>query len=50
MEYSFKAISTLFKGGVLIFEGLRRISIGATEIFCNESRGVNPQRSEHGGV
>jgi hypothetical protein len=29
----------------MIFEGLRKISIYANEIFCNELVGVNPQRS-----
>jgi hypothetical protein len=40
MEYSLKPISILLRGGGLIFEGLRRISIYAIEIFCDKFLGV----------
>jgi len=58
MGYSLKTLSIRFRGGALIFEGLRKILIYANEIFCNEFGGVpachlagrNPQRPEHCGI
>jgi hypothetical protein len=50
MGHSLKAISMVLRGDGLIFEGLRRASIYAREVFCDEFFGVNPQRSDHCGV
>jgi hypothetical protein len=45
MAIPLKAISIAFSGGGLIFEGLRKFSLGRNGTFCQEFGGANPQRS-----
>jgi hypothetical protein len=46
----FKSISMIFGGAALIFEGLTNRGGCGNEKFCQGLTGVNPQRSNQGGL
>jgi hypothetical protein len=45
MAVPLKAISMAFRGGGLVFEGLKKLGLGRNETFCQGLGAGNPQRS-----